>query len=112
VGEVRIDVPRDRQGTFAPQIVPKYARRIEGFDDAVISLYAKGLTTGEIQAHLADIYGPRVSREMILKITDKVVDEMNSWQTRPLDRGQFPVIVANPDRKGFVCHGTHRTRCR
>jgi transposase-like protein len=92
VGEVRIDVPRDREGSFTPQIVPKYARRIEGFDDAVISLYAKGLTTGEIQAHLADIYGARVSRDMISKITDKVIDEMNSWQTRPLDR-VYPVVL-------------------
>lgn len=65
VGEVRIDVPRDREGTFTPQIVPKYARRVEGFDDTVISLYAKGLTTGEIQAHLSDIYDAQVSRELI-----------------------------------------------
>lgn len=92
VGEVRIDVPRDREGTFTPQIVPKYARRVEGFDDAVISLYAKGLTTGEIQAHLADIYGAQVSRELISKITDKVVDELNSWQARPLDR-VYPVVL-------------------
>jgi putative transposase len=92
VGEVRIDVPRDREGTFTPQIVPKYARRVEGFDDAVISLYAKGLTTGEIQAHLADIYGAQVSRELISKITDKVVEELNSWQARPLDR-VYPVVL-------------------
>ncbi|GAB3512512.1 IS256 family transposase [Amycolatopsis cihanbeyliensis] len=92
VGDVRIDVPRDRQGTFTPQIVPKYARRVEGFDDAVISLYAKGLTTGEIQAHLADIYDARVSRELISKITDKVVDDLNSWQARPLDR-VYPVVL-------------------
>jgi transposase-like protein len=92
VGEVRIDVPRDREGTFAPQIVPKYARRIEGFDDAIISLYGKGLTTGEIRAHLSDIYDADVSRELISKITDKVVDELNSWQARPLDR-VYPVVL-------------------
>ncbi|QGK72245.1 IS256 family transposase [Allosaccharopolyspora coralli] len=92
VGDVRIDVPRDRDGTFTPQIVPKYARRVEGFDDTVISLYAKGLTTGEIQAHLADIYDARVSRELISKITDKVVDDLNSWQIRPLDR-VYPVVL-------------------
>ncbi|RSM56892.1 IS256 family transposase [Kibdelosporangium aridum] len=92
VGEVRINVPRDREGTFTPQIVPKYSRRVEGFDETIISLYAKGLTTGEIQAHLADIYQAEVSRELISKITDKVVDEMTSWQARPLDR-VYPVVL-------------------
>lgn len=92
VGDVPIDVPRDRQGTFTPQIVPKYARRVEGFDDTIISLYAKGLTTGEIQAHLADIYDARVSRDLISKITDRVVDDLNSWQARPLDR-VYPVVL-------------------
>ena len=61
VGDVRIDVPRDRHATFEPKIVPKHARRLEGFDEAVVSLYAKGLTTGEIQAHLAEIYDVEVS---------------------------------------------------
>ena len=78
MGEVRIEVPRDRKGTFAPRIVPKYARRVEGFDETIISLYGKGLTTGEIQAHLSDVYGADVSRDLISKITDKVIDEMNS----------------------------------
>lgn len=73
VGSVRIDIPRDRNGSFDPQIVPKHARRIEGFDESVISLYAKGLTTGEIQKHLSEIYDVDVSRELISKITDKVV---------------------------------------
>lgn len=94
VGEVRIDVPRDREGTFAPRIVPKYARRVEGFDDTIISLYAKGLTTGEIQAHLADVYDADVSRDLISKITDKVVEEMNAWQARPLDR-IYPVVLVD-----------------
>jgi putative transposase len=92
VGEVRINVPRDREGSFTPALVPKYARRVEGFDEMVISLCAKGLTTGEIQAHLEDIYDARVSREMISKITDKVIGEMNAWQTRPLDR-VYPVVL-------------------
>jgi transposase-like protein len=92
VGPVRIDVPRDRAGTFEPQIVPKHARRVEGFDEAIISLYAKGLTTGEIQAHLAEIYSTEVSKELISKITDKVIDELNSWRSRPLER-IYPVIL-------------------
>src|SRR5205807_1566620 len=75
VGSVRIDVPRDRNSEFEPQIVPKHSRRVEGFDESIISLYAKGLTTGEIQKHLSEIYGVDVSRELISKITDKVLDE-------------------------------------
>src|SRR5947208_1890587 len=92
VGSVRIDVPRDRNGEFEPKIVPKHARRIEGFDESIISLYAKGLTTGEIQKHLSEIYGVDVSRELISKITDKVVEEMNEWQSRPLER-IYPIVL-------------------
>lgn len=92
VGSVQIDVPRDRNGDFEPKIVPKHARRIEGFDESIISLYAKGLTTGEIQKHLSEIYGVDVSRELISKITDKVVEEMNEWQSRPLER-IYPIIL-------------------
>lgn len=94
VGPVTVAVPRDRAGTFEPQIVPKHARRVEGFDEAVISLYAKGLTTGEIAAHLAEVYGTTVSRELISKITDKVVDELTTWQNRPLDR-VYPVVFVD-----------------
>jgi transposase-like protein len=92
VGSVRIDVPRDRNGEFEPKIVPKHARRIEGFDESIISLYAKGLTTGEIQKHLSEIYGVNVSRELISTITDKVVEEMNEWQSRPLER-IYPIVL-------------------
>jgi transposase-like protein len=67
IGPVTVDVPRDRQGSFEPKIVPKHARRLDGFDEAIISLYAKGLTTGEIQAHLREIYGAEVSRDTISK---------------------------------------------
>jgi len=92
IGSVRIVVPRDRNGSFEPRIVPKHARRVEGFDESVISLYAKGLTTGEIQKHLAEIYDVDVSRELISKITDKVVSEMNEWQSRPLER-VYPIVL-------------------
>jgi putative transposase len=83
--EVDLRVPRDRAGTFEPVTVPKYQRRLDGLSGNVISLYAKGLTTGEIQQHLAEIYGSDVSRETISKITDQIVDEMAAWQSRPLD---------------------------
>ena len=84
-GQVQIEVPRDRAGTFEPQIVQKRQRRLTGVDEIVLSLYAKGLTTGEICAHFAEIYGASVSKETISRITDKVIEEMKAWQHRPLD---------------------------
>ena len=91
VGPVEVDVPRDRDGTFEPRIVPKRARRLGGVDELVISLVAKGLTTGEVQAHLAEVYGAEVSRETISKITDQVLERMAEWQSRPLER-VYPVL--------------------
>src|SRR5437764_9536633 len=85
VGPVEIDVPRDRDASFEPRIVAKRQRRLGGVDDLVISLVAKGLTTGEVQAHLAEIYGAEVSRETISAITDRVLDGLADWQSRPLD---------------------------
>jgi len=85
IGDVTVEVPRDRLGTFEPQTVPKHTRRLEGLSTTVISLYAKGMTTGDIQAHLAEIYATTVSRETISKITDAVVDDMAAWQNRPLE---------------------------
>ena len=91
VGDVEIDVPRDRDGSFDPRIVKKRQRRLSGVDELVISLAAKGLTTGEIAAHFADVYGAEVSRDTISRITDRVLEEMVAWQSRPLDR-VYPVI--------------------
>jgi transposase-like protein len=88
-GPVEIGVPRDRAGTFEPVIVKKRQRRPDGVDQVVLSLYAKGLTTGEISAHFAEIYGASVSKETISRITDKVFEEMQDWAVRPLDEGQF-----------------------
>jgi transposase-like protein len=92
-GQVGIDVPRDRAGTFEPQIVKKRQRRLSGVDEMVLSLYAKGLTTGEISAHFAEIYGASVSKETISRITDKVVEEMGDWCNRPLDGVYAAVFV-------------------
>lgn len=92
-GPVEIDVPRDRAGTFEPQIVRKRQRRLTGVDEIVLSLYAKGLTTGEISAHFEQIYGASVSKETISRITDKVVDEMNEWAARPLDAVYAAVFI-------------------
>jgi transposase-like protein len=85
IGEVPLRVPRDRAGTFEPAVVPKYQRRLDGLSGNVISLYAKGLTTGEIQQHLLEIYGTEISRDTISRITDEIVEEMTVWQNRPLD---------------------------
>ncbi len=92
-GQVEIDVPRDRAGTFEPQIVRKRQRRLNGVDEIVLSLYAKGLTTGEISAHFVEIYGASVSRETISRITDKVIEEMNDWAVRPLDEIYAAVFI-------------------
>ncbi len=92
-GHVAIDVPRDRAGTFEPQIVHKRQRRLSGVDEVVLSLYAKGLTGGEISAHFAEIYGASVSKETISRITDKVVEEMNDWAVRPLDSIYAAVFI-------------------
>jgi putative transposase len=92
-GQVEIEVPRDRAGTFEPQIVKKRQRRLNGVDEIVLSLYAKGLTTGEISAHFAEIYGASVSKETISRITDKVIEEMQSWQSRPLDAVYAAVFI-------------------
>ena len=90
-GPVQIEVPRDRDGSFEPVIVRKRQRRLGGIDGIVLSLTAKGLTTGEISAHLAEVYGTSVSKDTISTITDRVLEGMVEWQNRPLDR-VYPVI--------------------
>lgn len=84
-GEVELEVPRDREGTFEPVIVKKRQRRLGEVDEVVLSLYAGGLTTGEISTHFDQIYGASVSKETISRITDKVIEEMQTWVARPLE---------------------------
>lgn len=90
-GELPIEVPRDRHGTFEPQLIPKHQTRWVGFDDKVISLYARGMTVREIQAHLEEMYGTEVSPSLISSITDAVSEEVKAWQARPLD-SVYPII--------------------
>jgi putative transposase len=90
-GEVQIDTPRDRAGSFDPQIVRKRQRRFEGFDDKILALYARGMSTRDISAHLAEIYGVNVGRDLISRVTDAVMDDARAWQTRPLD-DVYPVV--------------------
>ena len=92
-GPVEIEAPRDRAGTFEPKIVRKRQRRLDGVDEVVLSLYAKGLTTGEISAHFAEIYGASVSKETISRITDKVLEEMNDWSARPLEETYAAIFI-------------------
>ena len=89
IGPVEIDVPRDVDASFAPEIVKKRQRRLTGVDQIVLSLSARGLTTGEISAHFAEVYGASVSRETVSKITDSVLEEMAAWANRPWMRGGF-----------------------
>jgi transposase-like protein len=91
VGPVEVEVPRDREGSFEPGIVRKRQRRLGGVDELVISLTAKGLTTGEISAHLAEVYGAEVSRDTISRITDRIIGEMTEWTSRPLEQ-VYPVL--------------------
>jgi putative transposase len=93
VGPVPLDVPRDRDSSFEPQLVKKRQRRLHGVDEMVISLTAKGLTTGEVQAHLAEVYGTNVSRETISKITDAILGEMADWLNRPLEQVYAAVFI-------------------
>ena len=92
IGKVELRVPRDRDASFEPQTVRKGQRRLDGLTGNVISLYAKGMTTGDIQAYLAEIYGTDISRDTISRITDAVVEDMVGWQNRPLD-AVYPVIL-------------------
>jgi transposase-like protein len=92
IGPVQIEVPRDRDSSFDPVIVRKRQRRLEGIDQIVLSLSARGLTTGEIAAHFAEVYGAQVSKDTISRITDAVIEQMNEWRDRPLDR-VYPVLI-------------------
>ena len=90
-GELPIEVPRDRQGSFEPQLIPKHQTRWAGFDDKILSLYARGMTVREIQAHLEEMYGAEVSPSLISTVTDAVIDGVKAWQARPLDP-VYPIV--------------------
>jgi putative transposase len=90
-GEFEIEVPRDRDSSFEPQIVPKHRRRLPGFDDKVIALYARGMTTRDIQSGLKEIYGVEVSPSLISAVTDSVLEDVKAWQSRPLD-AIYPIV--------------------
>lgn len=107
--ELRLAIPRDRAGTFMPQLVPTHQRRLPGFDDKVIALYARGLTVREMQAHLAELYGVAVSPELISTVTDTVLDEVKAWQQRPL-APLYPVVFFDALRVKIRDEGTVRNK--
>ena len=90
-GQVEIEVPRDREGEFEPKIVGKHQRRFSGFDDKILSMYARGMSTREIQGHLQEIYGVEVSPSLISQVTDEVLEDVQAWQSRPLDP-LYPIV--------------------
>ena len=90
-GELPIEIPRDRHGSFEPQLIPKHQTRWNGFDDKILSLYARGMTVREIQSHLEEMYGTEVSPSLISSVTDAVIEEVKAWQSRPLDT-LYPIV--------------------
>lgn len=108
-GPLAIEVPRDRAGSFEPQLVKKRQRRLSGLDDIVLSLYARGLSTREIQGHLEELYGTEVSPTLISQVTDAVLDEVKAWQNRPLE-ALYPILYLDALRVKSREDGTVRNR--
>ena len=104
-GPVEIEVPRDREGTFEPQIIPKGQRRFDGFDQKIVAMYARGMTVREIQGFLKDQYGAEVSPDLISEVTDAVMEEVKAWQVRPLDK-LYPVLFLDALRVKIRDEGT------
>jgi putative transposase len=104
-GQARVDVPRDRNGSFQPQLVPKRKRRLGSTSDMILSLYARGMTTRDIKAHLAEVYGVEMSHETVAKVTDVVVEEVRSWQSRPVDE-VYPILFVDGIRVKIRDAGT------
>ena len=104
--KVTLDIPRDRAGTFDPQLIAKYQRRFPDFDEKIISMYARGMTVREIRGHLQELYGIEVSPDLISTVTDAVLEEVSEWQNRPLDACYaivfFDAIRVNIRDEGFV----------
>jgi putative transposase len=109
-GEIELLIPRDRENEFEPQIIPKHTRRFEGFDNTILSLYSRGLSTRDIKAHLQEIYGVEVSPDLISSVTDAVLEEVREWQTRPLDV-IYPIVYLDALRVKIRIDGIVQNRC-
>ena len=108
-GKLEIDIPRDRQASFDPQLIAKYQRRFPGFDDKIISMYARGMSTREITGHLHELYGIDVSPDLISTVTDAVLDEVAAWQQRPLDPA-YPLVFFDAIRVKIRDEGMVRNK--
>lgn len=108
-GKIEIEVPRDRQGSFDPQLIAKYQRRFPGFDDKIISMYARGMSTREITGHLRELYGVDVSPDLISTVTDAVLEEVAAWQARPLDQA-YPLVFFDAIRVKIRDEGMVRNK--
>lgn len=108
-GPVEIDVPRDRNGSFEPRIVPKRSRRVGNIDEMILSLYSRGMTTRDIEAHLREVYGVQASRELISTVTDVVADEIELWRSRPLDE-VYPILYVDGIRVRIKDNGVVGTK--
>ncbi len=108
-GPMPLAIPRDRQGRFEPQLIEKYRRRFPGFDEKIISMYARGMTTREIQGHLHDLYGIEVSPDLVSTVTDAVLDEVRSWQQRPLEP-TYAIVFFDAIRVKIRDEGTVRNK--
>jgi transposase-like protein len=108
-GALALEVPRDRDGTFEPQIIPKHARRVTGFDDKILALYARGMTVREIQGLLTEMYAVEVSPDLISTVTDAVQAEVTAWQTRPLEP-MYPVVFFDALRVKIRDEATVRSK--
>jgi transposase-like protein len=108
-GKIEIDVPRDRAGSFDPQLIAKYQRRFPGFDDKIVSMYARGMSTREITGHLRDLYGIDVSPDLISTVTDAVLEEVAAWQARPLDPA-YPLVFFDAIRVKIRDEGMVRNK--
>jgi putative transposase len=106
---IEIDIPRDRAGTFDPQLIAKYQRRFPGFDEKIVSMYARGMTVREIQGHIRDLYGLDVSPDLISTVTDAVLEEVAEWQNRPLD-ALYAVVFFDALRVKIRDEGTVRNK--
>jgi putative transposase len=109
-GEIELEIPRDRESEFEPQIIPKHQRRFEGFDNTILSLYSRGLSVREIKAHIQEIYGVDVSPDLISSVTEAVLEEVREWQLRPLE-AVYPIVYLDALRVKIRIDGTVQNRC-
>ena len=109
-GEINLEIPRDRESEFEPQIVRKHQRRFDGFDDLILSLYSRGLSTREIKSHIEEIYGVEVSPDLISSVTENIAELVREWQTRPLD-AVYPIVYLDALRVKIRVDGTVQNRC-